>query len=415
MVTPITEEFVKALPKTDLHVHVDGSVRLGTLIELAQERDVELPSYTEEGLKDLVFKERYGSLAEYLHGFKYTCAVLQDAESLERVSYELAWDNINEGVRYLEPRFAPQLHTNDQLDMTEVLLAVHRGLKRARDEFNRTDAVVDGGEPAFEYGIIVCAMRMFTGGFSHYYNNLVKVHPYTPRKTLFSMASLELAQAAVSIRREYGLPTVGFALAGQENGYPAEDHVAAYQYAHKHFLKKTVHAGEAYGPESIFQAITDLHADRIGHGFNLISPWLIQDQAVGDKQRYITDLAEYIADRRITIEVCITSNLQTNPNLKAVHHHAFGDFIKHRLSVTMCTDNRTVSNTTVTRELMHAVEAFNLNPRELKHCIIYGFKRSFFPGSYLEKRAYVRTIIDYYEKIEEQFGIRNTGTIPDDE
>ncbi|MEL6180263.1 MAG: adenosine deaminase family protein, partial [Myxococcota bacterium] len=231
----ITEEFVQALPKTDLHVHLDGSMRMATLITLAQERDIELPSYTEDGLKDLVFKERYGSLAEYLHGFKYTCAVLQDAESLEQVAYELAWDNINEGVRYLEPRFAPQLHTNDRMDMTEVLLAVHRGLKRARDEFNRTPAVVEEGEPEFEYGIIVCAMRMFTDGFSHYYNNLFKVHPYTPRKTLFSMASLELAQAAVSIRREYGLPIVGFDLAGQENGYPAEDHVPAYQYAHKHF------------------------------------------------------------------------------------------------------------------------------------------------------------------------------------
>jgi len=400
----MTEAFVRALPKTDLHVHLDGSLRLPTLIELAAERNIQLPSTTEEGMCDLVFKTRYNDLGEYLHGFMYTCAVMQDAEALERVAYELAWDNINEGVRYIEPRFAPQLHVSDRLDLPTVMLSVHRGFKRAKDEFNRSEAVTLHGEPPFEYGIIICAMRMFSEGFSQYYAQLLRSHPYSARKRVYAMASLELAQATVAIKREYGLPIVGFDLAGQENGFPAEDHIEAYQFAHKHFLKKTVHAGEAYGPESIFQAITDLHADRIGHGFNLLSPWLIHDDKT-DKQRYISDLSEYIADRRITLEVCITSNLQTMPNLKTIHHHAFGDFLERRLSVTFCTDNRLVSNTTVTQELLLAIEAFKMTPSDVKHCLIYGFKRSFFPRPYIEKRHYVRNIIDYYESIERKFGI----------
>lgn len=403
--TNISREFVAALPKTDLHVHLDGSLRLETLIELARARNVELPAQTPEGLKELVFKDRYGSLAEYLHGFAFTCAVMQDPEALERVAYELAWDNINEGVRYIEPRFAPQLHMHDDFTMAQVLLAVDRGLKRAKDEFNRTEPVRDGKEPPFEYGIIVCAMRMFTKNFSRYFNNMVSVHPFSPQDSIHAMASLELARAAVALKKEYGLPIVGFDLAGREDGYPADTHIEAYQYAHKHFLKKTVHAGEAYGPESIFQAITDLNADRIGHGFNLFSPWTIEDRNIADKQAYIHELSEYISDRRVTIEVCITSNLQTNPNLKDIKHHAFGDMLKHRLSATLCTDNRLVSNTTVTNEIMLAVEHFDLTPKDLKHIIVYGFKRSFFPGSYLEKRAYVRGIIDYYEALEKKFEV----------
>jgi adenosine deaminase len=403
--THVSEDFIRALPKTDLHVHLDGSLRLGTLIDLAKGRKVEMPSYTEEGLRDTVFKERYGSLQEYLHGFSYTCAVMQDEEALEQVAYELAWDNINEGVYYIEPRFAPQLHITDRMEMAGVLLAVHRGLKRAKDEHNRSEAVRANRLPPFEYGIIVCAMRMFNEKFSRYYADLIRVHPFTPRKKIFAMASLELAQAAVAIRKDYGVPVVGFDLAGREDGFPADDHTEAYDYVHKNFLKKTVHAGEAYGAESIFQAITDLHADRIGHGFNLFSPWLIKDANIDDKQAYIKALSEYIADRRVTIEVCITSNLQTNPNLKAIEHHAFGDMLRHRLSATFCTDNRLVSHTSVTREIMLATRAFSLSAEDLKHCIIYGFKRSFFPGSYLEKRAYVRRIIDHYEEVQRRFGV----------
>ena len=331
--------------------------------------------------------------------------MLQDPEALEQAAYELALDNQAEGVRYIEPRFAPQLHINEKQDMKEVLWAVHRGLKRASDEFNSRPEIRRGEEPPFRYGIIVCALRMFNEYFSPYYRKFLEVHQYAPRKTVFAMASLELAQAVVALRDEYGLPIVGFDLAGQENGYPAEDHIPAYHFAHKNFVKKTVHAGEAYGPESIFQAITDLYADRIGHGYHLLSAWLVDNPAIRDKSAYLRKLSEYIADRRITIEVCLTSNLQTNPMLRTLSEHAFRDMRKLRISTTICTDNRTVSNTTVSKELQLAIEHFNLSYRDVKHILIYGFKRSFFPGDYLSKRAYVRQVIDYYDSLEREIGL----------
>ncbi len=133
----IPVELIKALPKTDLHVHLDGSLREQSLIDMARERHVELPSQTVEGLNELVFRAQYANLAEYLHGFQYTCAVLQDAEALERTAYELAWDNINEGVRYIEVRFAPQLHTHQGFSLREVLVAVNRWLQRAQAEHRR--------------------------------------------------------------------------------------------------------------------------------------------------------------------------------------------------------------------------------------------------------------------------------------
>jgi adenosine deaminase len=168
-------------------------------------------------------------------------------------------------------------------------------------------------------------------------------------------------------------------------------------------MKKTVHAGEAYGPESIFQAITDLHADRIGHGTYLLDASAIKDADIMDPEQYVRRLGEYIADRRITLEVCLTSNLQTNPQMNDLSEHSFKLLRAARLSTTICTDNRTVSNTTVSRELALAVKHLGLNRHDLKSIIIYGFKRSFFPGSYQRKRVYVRQVIDYYESIERKY------------
>lgn len=396
----ITTAFLAELPKTDLHVHLDGSLRLGTLIELAREHKLELPSYTEGGLRETVFKDRYANLGEYLKGFKYTVAAMHDAEALERVAAELALDNQAEGVRYLEVRFAPQLQVRPGLDAVQVIAAVDRGLRRARDEFNRRPEIAEGREPPFEYGIICCAMRMFTRGYSQYYDTLFAAHPYTRPKDLFAMASIDLARAAVLARDAHGYQVVGFDLAGEEAGYPAGAHREAYDYAHRHFLKRTVHAGEAYGPESIFQAITDLHADRIGHGTYLLEADQIRDPEIVDRGHYIERLGNYIADRRITLEVCLSSNLQTNPHLQRLEDHTFSKLHAQRLSTTLCTDNRLMSNTTVTNELALAIKHLGLDRNDLKSIIIYGFKRSFFPGSYLRKRQYVRQIIDHYEAVE---------------
>lgn len=399
----ITKEFIRKIPKTDLHLHLDGSLRLSTLIELARENDIPLPANTEKELKKKVFKDKYNDLGEYLQGFAYTGAVLQNESSLERVSYELGVDNIEEGVRYIEVRFAPQLHQHKHLGIANVLKAVNRGLERAKDEFNRSPEVQSGKEVPFAYGIIVCAMRMFDYGFSEYFDSLLDVHKYSERKWIFSLASQELVKASVETRDRFKLPIVGFDLAGQEKGYPAVDHKHAYALAHKHFLKKTVHAGEAFGPESIFQAITELNADRIGHGVHLFNSDMIYASEIEDKEAYVANLAQYIGDRRITLEVCLTSNMQTIPDFKELKDHSFGKMREAGLSVTFCTDNRLVSSTTVTDEIMKAVETFDISVKELKNLIAYGFKRSFFPGTYVEKRNYVRQVLDAYEATEKLF------------
>jgi adenosine deaminase len=395
-------DLIRRLPKTDLHVHLDGSLRLETLIDLARERKIELPSYRPDGLRELVFKERYKDLPDYLHGFAYTSAVLCDAEAIERAAYELAQDCLEEGVRYVEVRFAPQLHVRPGFDVAEVLAACCAGLDRARREHEQSEAVRERGEPPFRYGIIACAMRMFTAGFAPYYRNLVQVLDHWSVRKVFGIASLSLARAVVEARDRLGLPVVGFDLAGAEAGHPASDHVQAYQYAHENFLKKTVHAGEAYGPESIFQAITLLHADRIGHGTHL---YAVDQVRANDPERYVRRLVEYISDRRITLEVCITSNMQTMPELQRIADHPFGHMVRDRLSVALCTDNRLMSSTTVTDEILQALEHFDLEQRDLRHIFIYGFKRSFFPGSYLEKRKYVRQVIDYYDRVLAEAGM----------
>lgn len=396
----VTREFIRRVPKTDLHVHLDGSLRLDTLIELARQERVKLPSYEVAGLRETVFKDKYNDLADYLKGFAYTCAVMRTAENLQRIAYELAQDNIAENVRYIEVRFAPQLHVSESMDTAAVVEAVCRGLARARDEHNRTPAVRTGSDLPFEFGVILCAMRCFSAGMSPYYADLFRIMAYAPRKQVFSTASLELARAAVALARQWGLPVVGFDLAGEEEGYPAVAHRAAYQYAHRHFLKKTVHAGEAYGPESIFQAITECHANRIGHGTFLFAADMVKDPEIEEPREYVNLLAEYIASQRITIEVCPTSNLQTIPEFDSLSAHPVRQMIEHSLSVTICTDNRLVSNTSVTQEIMSVLQAIPLTRHQLRNIIVAGFKGSFFPAGYRQKRAYVRRMLNIYESLE---------------
>ena len=396
----MTPDVIRRLPKTDLHVHLDGSLRLPTLLELARERRVALPAQTEEGLRDLVFRTHYSNLSEYLQGFTYTVAVMQDADALERVTFELCEDCQAEGVRYLEIRFAPQLHIRPGLDVDGVVRAVDRGIRGAAEAFNRQPAVAAGREPRFAAGIILCALRYFTGEFSPGYERLLAALPEASPDEIHAAASIQVARAAARLRHDEGLLVVGIDLAGQEKGHPAEEHRVAYQIAHNAFLGKTVHAGEDYGPESIFQAIGDLHADRIGHGTWLFDDTKIHARRVADRKAYVERLAQYIADKRITIEVCLTSNQQTVPELAAdLRAHPFGEMRKRRLSTTFCTDNRLVSNTSVSTEIERAIEAFELTDREVRDILIYGFKRSFFPGTYLEKRAYVREVIDYADKV----------------
>ncbi len=394
----LPKSIIKKLPKSDLHVHLDGSIRLETLIEIAKKEQLDLPSYTVEGLHETLFKDQYASLEEYLNTFAYSCAVMQKPEYLEQIAYEFAKDNQEEGVRYVEVRFAPQLLINRHQDMKTVFEKINQGLSRAQYEYNQQNEIANREAPAFHYGMIACAMRNF-GPFSDYYKTLIHLLSHSDMLDIRKLASMELAKAVVRIRGETGMPIVGFDLAGAEAGYPAKDHWPAYQFVHEAFMHKTVHAGEAYGPESIFQAITELHADRIGHGYYLFEPAKIKDPKIKDKEKYVFNLCQYIAEKRITIEVCLTSNLQTNPSIGKIENHHFSDMLKNRISTTFCTDNRTVSKTTVTDEICLALHHFPISSKTLKNCIIHGFRRSFFPGAYKEKSDYVRRCAEYYDMV----------------
>ncbi|MBC8407012.1 MAG: adenosine deaminase family protein, partial [Planctomycetes bacterium] len=158
-------ELLRALPKTDLHLHLDGSLRPETLIELAKERNVKLPAYSKAGLYKKVFKEQYTDLMDYLQGFAYTTAVMRDHESLQRVTYELCKDCQADGVRFIEIRFAPQLCTHPGFDILDVLKAVSAGIQQAETEFNSRAAGRKGGEPPIRAGILGCALRFFSGAF----------------------------------------------------------------------------------------------------------------------------------------------------------------------------------------------------------------------------------------------------------
>jgi adenosine deaminase len=392
-------EVIRRLPKTDLHVHLDGSLRIPSLIEMARDRKIALPSESEAGLRESVFPPHYKNLQEYLEGFRYTVAVLQDADALERAAFELCEDCHREGVRYIEIRFAPQLHVRPGFEINDVVRSVDAGIRKATAALNARPEIASGKEPRFVAGMILCAMRFFTPEFSPGFRRFFETLPEAPAHEIYSAASTEVARAAARLKQE-GLLVVGIDLAGQERGYPAEDHRLGYQVAHEAFLGKTVHAGEDYGPESIFQAIGDLHADRIGHGTWLFDVTKIHSKRITDPKAYVEGLAQFIADKRVTVEVCLTSNQQTVPELAGdLKLHPFGEMHKRRLSTTICTDNRLMSNTTVSNEIARAVQAFEMTEREVRDIMIYGFKRSFFPGTYLEKRTYVREVIDYADRV----------------
>lgn len=407
--TTYSLDFIREMPKADLHLHLDGSLRMDSLIDMAKRVNITLPADTVEGLKEKVFKPTYANLGEYLTGFQYTCAVLRDLVNLERAAYELAVDNLAEGVNYIEVRFAPQLLMDPANDIgfDDVMHAVNNGLLRAKKEYNsRNDVGLrEGLKPPFEYGIINCAMRMFgKKGFSPYYTQLFSLLRDHDEISVIKAAAMEMIRASVRMRDEEGLPIVGLDIAGQENGYPAHRFKEVYEYAHQNFLLKTVHAGEAYGAESIFEALTRCYADRLGHGYSLFSPELIEDPNITDKKAYSKHLASFIADRRIAIEVCLTSNLQTNPSIGDIQNHNFRYMLENRIATVICTDNRLVSSTTLSDEYKLALDNFPIPLKRLKDMVAYGFKKNFFPDTYIKKRAYAKHTLEYFDIIARKYG-----------
>lgn len=356
---PVYQQIL-AMPKTDLHCHLDGSLRLDTVVDLIKSEGVSYPVDKKELagqliMDDMIYSEEK-SLPRYLKAFDITLSLMQNEENIQRIAFELAEDAARENVRYLEVRFAPILHTNCGLSMERVTSAVCRGFAQAEEKY---DIVT---------GVIICAMRHYAScGIE---DNLMRSLPYgTPEMASILMAEQTALHAVDMAKKDHHI--VGFDLAGAERDNPAKRYRDAFAAATKGYVPITIHAGEAFGPESIQQAVVQNHAKRIGHGTNLYKDPL---------------LMTYVMNERIPLEICLTSNLQTNSDYYAYEDHPLRTYMKHRLRTTICTDNRLVSNTTVTKELYIAYRAFSLTLDHIKILITHGFNSALY-NCYFEDSA----------------------------
>lgn len=332
----IDRETLRRLPKAELHVHLDGSVRPSTLLDLAAENGAVMPAADAESLGDYMVVRGAADLEEYLERFSVTLSVMQTASSLERIAYELAEDASKEGVRYIEVRYAPVLNVRAGLSLGEAVEAPLRGLERAQ----RDHGIIGK--------VIVCAIR-----------------------NMAPDVSLELAKLAVSYK-DRGV--VGFDLAGGEKGHAAVAHVAAFEHARSNDLACTCHAGEGDGADSIRQAIHQCGAHRIGHATRLIDD---------------PSLMDYVNDRRIALEICITSNVQTRA-AESYEQHPVRAYFDQGLNVVLNTDNRLMSGVTLTDEYVYAAEKLEFGIEDLARMAINGFESSFLP--YEERRALITTV-----------------------
>jgi adenosine deaminase len=326
-------DLLRRLPKAELHCHLDGSLRPATMLELAQEKGVSMPAPDADSLREYMTVRDAHNLEEYLERFAVTLSVMQSEQSLERVAYELAEDAANDGVRYIEVRYAPVLNVREGLSLEQAVEAPLRGLARAEREHGIIGRV------------IVTAIRNMSPGVSQ-----------------------ELAELAVAYRHR---GVVGFDLAGGEMGHPARLHARAFEYARCHDLACTCHAGEGDGADSVRQAVHVCGADRLGHATRLIED---------------TSLTDYCNDHRIPLEICLTSNVQTRV-APSYDMHPFREYFDRGLNVVLNTDNRLMSGVTLTDEYMHASQSLGFTFDELSRVALNGFESCFLP--YEERMALV--------------------------
>jgi adenosine deaminase len=332
----ITRELLHRLPKADLHVHLDGSLRPQTMLELADELGVVLPARDADSLGEYMHVRQGRDLVDYLARFDITLALMQTEAAIERIAYELAADAAAENVRYMEVRFCPALNMRGGLSGEAVVEAALSGLRRAEAECDIDTAV------------IVCGLR-----------NL-------PVQT-----SIDMAELAVSFR-DRGV--VAYDLAGAERGHPPIDHQPAFHIAADANLAVTIHAGEAFGPASIHQAIHGCNARRIGHGTRLFED---------------PDLMRFVNDFRIPLEVCLTSNVQTRAT-PSLEEHPLRMYYDQGLVVTINTDNRLMSGTTMTEEFLRAHQSLGFGFEEICEIAVMGFESAFLPWQ--ERRALAEAV-----------------------
>ena len=339
----ISYELISQLPKVELHCHLDGSIRTQSILEQAEIDKVKLPFHNYNELdKYLRIGKKRGSLEDYIKRFDVTLSVMQTPQSLFRFAYELIEDVAKENVRYIEVRYSPILHTNKGMSLDNAIDCVQKGLKKGQKEFG------------VKSGIIICGIR--------------HISPDT---------SLKLADLAVRYKNR---GVVGFDLAGAEENFPAKEHREAFYLIRNNNINATIHAGEAFGPSSIHQAIHQCGANRIGHGTRLKE----------DK-----DLMNYVNDHRIPLEVCLTSNWQTK-SVRSLKYHPAKEYFKQGIRVTLNTDNRLISDTTLAKEFMLAHNLFQFGLNDFREITIIAMKSAFMNHS--KRIKMVQSIANEFEK-----------------
>ncbi len=331
----IPRDIIKKMPKVELHDHLDGGLRPSTVIELAKEYDVSIPYYDDKKLLQWFEKGcKLKSLPLYLETFSVTTSVMQTEKALKRVAREALLDWKKENIVYGEIRFAPILHVKNGLSMEQVVLAVLSGLEEGKKE------------TGISFGLILCALRNQSPNIS-----------------------LEVAQLAVAFR-DRGV--VGFDIAGEEAGFPPEKHIDACRFIRKKNFNITIHAGEAFGLESIWQAVQTCGAHRIGHGTRIVDDMSVD----GLKIEKMGDLAHFILDKRFPLEMCLSSNIGTGAADNFAKHPFFLLFRNH-FRVFLCTDNPLMSNTTLTHEIELACEHYGLSLKDLEKISVNAMKSAF--------------------------------------
>jgi adenosine deaminase len=332
----LTRELIGRLPKAELHVHLDGSLRPETMIDLARREKLPLPSREPESLRRYMRVDDAANLEDYLRRFDITIPLLQTPDAIERVAYEMVEDAARDNVRYLEVRYCPHLSVKEGLTLDQVVEAELRGLRRGERDFGVIARVIN------------CSLRQYPPDLS-----------------------VEIAKHSVAFR-ERGV--VAFDLAGPEAGRPPGHHKTAFDIAAHGYLGITVHAGEAAGAESVADAVEQCHANRIGHGTRL-----------GES----VPLLEYVRDRRIAVEINITSNVQTRVVARAAEHPV-RRYYDAGLNVTLCTDGWLMAGVSLSDEYWLAHTELGFSRSEIDQLILNGFESAFL--SWPERRELVSRV-----------------------
>jgi adenosine deaminase len=341
MSTPVTTQAVQSAPKVLLHDHLDGGLRASTVVDLARETGYDaLPTTDPDELgRWFLGAAHSGSLERYLETFAHTVGVMQTREALIRAGQECVEDLANDGVVYAEVKFAPELHIERGLSHEEAIDAVLEGFRRG------TAAATAAGR-SIRIGMLVTAMR-------------------------HAAQSMQIAELAVRYR---DAGAVGFDIAGAEAGYPPTRHLDAFEYLRRENAHFTIHAGEGFGLPSIWEAIQWCGTDRLGHGVRIIDDVTVYD----DGRVELGRLAAYVRDRRIPLEMCPTSNVQTGA-AKSLEEHPIGLLRQLYFRVTVNTDNRLMSGVSMTSEMMSLVETFGYGWSDLQWLTLNAMKSAFIP------------------------------------